>query len=296
MLIVALNSTDGEPPPMPIIQLELKDRSNPKSRWLLEHKNDEYSQFGEDGIIAKILETIGTENSWCFEAGAWDGKYLSNTHALMKAGWSGVFVEGNSAKMIDLQATYGSNQKAHLRNAMIGLDGGGVDRILASTPIPKDFDLFSLDIDGLDYYVWDALSDYRPRIAIIEFNPSVPNDVVFVQDKNPELNQGCSLLALVQLGKRKGYELVAVTNVNAIFVLAHYFPKFAIADNSIDAMYFDSEAARIFQGYDGTIFTAGLPHLRWNYHPIEFEDLQVLPISKRRYGDAPPLPKNAPDQ
>lgn len=182
----------------------------------MRHMSDEYSQFGEDGIIAEILRIIGAKNSWCFEAGAWDGKYLSNTHALMQRGWSGVFIEGNSSKMVDLRSTYGSNQRAHLVNSLIGLDSFGVDGILASTPVPKDFDIFSLDIDGLDYYVWQALTDYRPRIAIIEFNPTVPNDVVFVQDKDINLNQGCSLLALIKLGKTKGYELVAVTTVNAI--------------------------------------------------------------------------------
>ena len=36
-------------------------------RWLLEHAANVTSQNGEDGIIAKILEVIGTPRGWCVE-------------------------------------------------------------------------------------------------------------------------------------------------------------------------------------------------------------------------------------
>ena len=136
--------------------------------WLLKYARNEHSQFGEDGIIAKALSTIGIKNWWCFEAGAWDGKHFSNTHALMKAGWSGVFVEANEARVPDLKQTYGGNERAHIRQAFVGLDKAStLDQLLAGTPIPNDFDFLSLDIDGIDYYVWESLSNYRPRLVVI---------------------------------------------------------------------------------------------------------------------------------
>lgn len=274
---------------MPTIELIQQNRVNPRSAWLLEQANNETSQFGEDGIIATIFATIGTRSKWCVEAGAWDGKYLSNTHALMDKGWSGAFIEGNAQKFLALQDTYRDNPRAHLIADLIGFGpDNGLDKLLAQTPLPGEFDLLSLDIDGLDYYVWEALSRYRPRVVVIEFNPTVPNDVIFIQDRDATLNQGCSLLALIRLGKEKGYELISVTTCNGIFVVAEEFSPFRIPDNSIDAMHSATLSGRVFQGYDGTLFTAGMPRLLWSEREIHFEDIQVLTPEERRYGDAPP--------
>lgn len=167
----------------------------------------------------------------------------------MNRGWKAAFIEGNPDKFPALEATYRGNPSAHLLCALVGYGADDdLDALLAKMPIPREFDLLSLDIDGLDFYVWQALSSYRPRVVVIEFNPTVPNDVVFVQDRDAAFNQGCSLLALIRLGKEKGYELIAATDVNAIFVVKEEFRRFKIKDNSIDAMYFPYLAARIFQG------------------------------------------------
>lgn len=61
---------------------------------LTRHAGNLTSQTGEDGIIAGILERIGTRNRWCFEVGAADGQRLSNTWALFRDGWQCVFCEG----------------------------------------------------------------------------------------------------------------------------------------------------------------------------------------------------------
>jgi hypothetical protein len=176
-----------------------------------------------------------------------------------------------------------------LVNALIGLETDtGLDAILVKTPIPTSFDLLSLDIDGCDYFVWEELKRYTPRVVVMEFNPTVPNDVLFIQDRTMSRNQGCSLLALIELGKAKGYELVVTTAVNGIFVRADEFSKFHIEDNSIDALHDPMNSSRIFQGYDGTIFTAGMDYLFWSQRPVQFEELQVLKPEERRFADAPP--------
>jgi len=272
---------------MPRIEISHKDRRNPASIWLHNHARNATSQFGEDGIIALALATIGTRNRWCVEAGAWDGVHFSNTHSLMRQGWSGVFFEANADRFPALQETYRGNPRAHLVNAFVGFEGANaLDRLLTHAEVPPDLDLLSLDIDGTDYWVWESLIQYRPRLIVIEFNPSVPNDVLFVQDRDMRINQGSSLLALTALGKQKKYELIAATECNAIFVTADQFPAFNIFDNDIDAMYNPLHAGRVFQGFDGTIFTAGMPRLIWHQRAINAEDLQVLPPSDRRYPDS----------
>jgi hypothetical protein len=261
----------------------------PQSRTLLEAASNVTSQFGEDGIIEKIFTIIAESNRYAVEFGAWDGKKYSNTyHLIQNRGWGGLLIEGNPEKFKQLQNTYAGNKKVGLVNALVGIDAGDhlLDEILAEAGAPSDLDLLSIDIDGCDYFVWQSLKKFHPRLLVIEFNPTCPNDVLFVQDRDLSVNQGCSLLALVTLGKEKGYELVCATNCNALFVKAELFPLFKIADNSIWALYDPACDGRIFHGYDGTIHVVGMPQLMWHGIPLSDADFQVLPAAARKYRDA----------
>jgi Methyltransferase FkbM domain len=279
-----------DPMDLPIICYMPKDRRNPASTFLMKFARNVTSQNGEDGIIEKLLELIGATNEWVVEIGAWDGKHLSNSWNLInRKSWHGVLVEGSAQRCALLQKTYAALPHVTVRNAYVGFDAAtptSIDRILAETAIPRDFDVLSIDIDGNDYHVWQTLTDYRPRVVIIEYNPTAPNDVVFVQDADETLNQGCSLAALIGLGKRKGYELVCATVCNGIFVRAEDFPKVGIAENDIDSMRLD-DGPRILIGYDGTVLTAGLDFLPWTTLKLDVEDLQILPKALRRYSYAP---------
>jgi hypothetical protein len=154
---------------------------------------------------------------------------------------------------------------------------------LAKTPIPRQFDLLSIDIDGNDYHVWNAVERYEPRVVIIEINPTASNDLLFVQDADAGSNHGCSLRAVVDLAKTKGYELAATTRVNAIFVIKSEFSKLGIQDNSIDAMHFADFTTELFQGYDGRLFAVGLDVLLWQGRKIDHEALQIIPKGLRKY-------------
>jgi hypothetical protein len=80
----------------------------------------------------------------------------------------------------------------------------GLDSILTRTSVPADFAFCSIDIDGNDYHAWKAITAYRPKLVCIEFSRAIPTDCLFVQAADPKLNQGSSLMALVELGKSKG--------------------------------------------------------------------------------------------
>jgi hypothetical protein len=243
------------------------------------------SQFGEDGIIEHIFSVIGTPTKWCVELGALNGTHDSNTWALMQKGWSGVLLEADQTYFEKLMQNYAGNANAHCVNAFISFEGADtLDNTLARTPIPKEFDLLSLDIDGNEYHVWDSLVEYRPRLAVIEFNPTIPNEVSFVQPRDMTVFQGSSLRALVELGKTKGYELVAANEANAFFVLKELYPKFGIADNSIDALHTNtSMQTKLFQLYDGTLMISGFNKLLFRNIPIDVEKLQVLQKHERVY-------------
>jgi hypothetical protein len=251
---------------------------------LLDHARNVYSQTGEDGIIAKILEMLPSTDHWCVEFGAWDGQYLSNTCHLIESGYSAVLIEADPKRCVDLQQRHGANSRVMALNRFVGFSASdGLDRLLADTAIPRDFDLLSIDIDGNDYHVWNAVSAYRPKVVCIEYNPSIPTDVDFIQPADPNVSQGSSLLALTRLAARKGYELVCVTALNALFVDAKYYEGFHIACNEPTTLREDtSTVAHIFSGYDGTLFVTGAERTPW--HGIRYQArLRQLPRFFRHY-------------
>ena len=264
-----------------------------KNRYLSHGAENITSQCGEDGIIMNLFNKIGVAASgpWCVEFGASDGKLYSNTYNLIQGNrWSGVLIEGNKARFAKLQETYRGVERAHLVHAIVSYAEGpqSLDVLLGQTPIPVVFDFLSIDIDGNDWYVWESLVRFRPRVVIIEFNPTVPNDVFFLQDKDPAINQGCSLRALIDLGKSKGYELVASTTCNGFFVIQEEFAKFGLEDNSIDAIHTPIIEGKVFHGYDGTIFTVGMERLFWHDRSIAQDALQLFSEEERQFPDRLP--------
>ena len=107
-----------------------------------------------------------------------------------------------------------------------------------------------------------------------------------------KVNQGSSLAALVRLGTKKGYELVSVTNLNAIFVRKEYFPAFGIADNSPEALFTDRSCqTSLFSLYDGTIMIAGRDWVGWHGVPISRRRIQMVPRIFRVFPSVMSLPR-----
>jgi hypothetical protein len=256
--------------------------------WSLAYARNETSQFGEDGILERLFELIGVENGWCVEFGAADGEWCSNTCQLIrKKGFSAVLIEADRPRYEALTKISASNPKLTVMNRFVGFGPtDNLDVILKETKAPKNLDLVSIDIDGNDYHVWDALKEYQPRVVVIEYNFTIPSAVEFVQKADMSLAQGSSMLSMVKLGKSKGYELAATTLGNCIFVQAGLFPKLGIPDNSIQALRADeSKVTYIFNGYDGTIFLRGPEYLPW--HGLKYDEarFQMVPRFLRTYPD-----------
>jgi hypothetical protein len=252
---------------------------------LLDYAANVHSQYGEDGIISKLLGALPERDKWCVEFGAWDGEYLSNSRNLIcKEGYSAIMIEADGNRIRDLAAKYKSNPKVIPMQRFVGFDEhDGLDALLKSHPIPSNFDFLSVDIDGNDYHVWAAVQQYTPKVVCIEFNPSIATEVDFVQRRDRRISQGSSLLALVKLAVQKGYQLVCVTLVNALFVRAEYFPLFGISNNDPRLLREDvSAVTHIFSGYDGTLHVAGADRMPW--HRLTYEGrIRQLPSFFRTY-------------
>ena len=168
-----------------------------------------YSQNGEDGIIMYIFRRIGILNKYFVEIGVEDGLQC-NTRYLKRWGWRGIQVDSRTTPGV----------KSHFVTAE------NIESIFTKYKVPKKFDLLSIDIDGNDYWVWKAIEHYQPRVVIIEYNASIPSGKKLTIPYDPKFSWdgttffGASLEALVSLGNRKGYELVATNKagMNAFFV------------------------------------------------------------------------------
>jgi hypothetical protein len=281
--------------------MKTKLMNNPT--FLLDFRHNVYSQTGEDGILQKIFEILPKKDRWCVEFGAWDGKQVSNTMNLIKnKDYSAILIEASSKRFKDLQKNYSDNSKVITVNKFVGFDEENcLDKILVDYPIPKDFDFLSIDIDGNDYHTWKAMSKYKPKVVCIEFNPTIPNEIHFIQQPNKLVNQGSSLLSLVELANKKGYELVSCLRFNAIFVREEYFSYFHIKDNRLEILRTNLDSVTyFFTGYDGKVFLYGSKKLQGHYdfelnefffNPYQnyFVNFLRLIIKLKKYGFIPIL-------
>jgi hypothetical protein len=129
---------------------------------------------------------------------------------------------------------------------------------------------------------------YQPKVVCIEFNPTIATGIEFVQQAKFGISQGASITSLVNLGKAKGYELVAATRNNAIFVGENYLPLFELVDNRAEVLRTDSTwVTHIFWGMDGALFMTGNETLPW--HGISIRRLiREIPRSLRGFPFAMP--------
>ncbi len=247
---------------------------------------NKYSQHGEDALIEKILSILPSRDKWCVEFGAWDGVYLSNTCNLVKHhGYSAVLVEANPEKYAELTENL-SGFPIFPFCTFVNFDGeDSLENILGRTRIPKDFDFISIDIDGADYWVFDSLKEYRPKLVCIEYNPTIPNHVEFVQPRDMRVSQGSSPRSIVKLAREKGYALLATTSCNLFLIDSKYFELFQLADNDLDTLRKTGVFTTMFFGYDGTVFLDGNKSIYWHQIPIPEEKIQLLPKFLRKFPD-----------
>lgn len=172
-----------------------------------------YSQYGEDGVLARIFGTLGIDLGTAIEFGAWDGIHLSNTALLRERGWRTILIEADKARVERLRRL--ESEKTTVVHAFLEPKGDrSLDAILDQLGF-SDLDFVSIDIDGDDVNIFRHLSK-QPTVVCIEFNPGIAPPYVFF---NPEhTHKGSSIAAIRQVAQEKGYELIYATYCNAFFV------------------------------------------------------------------------------
>lgn len=182
--------------------------------WLRQYARNRYSQFGEDGVVDVIFKVIGTEGRWCFECGAADGLFFSNTRALIEFGWNGVLVEANDADYSRLVVN-SANAGGQCACFHARLDSEiGIDDILERAGAPKIIDLASIDVDGQDYYLFNAMLRYQARVVAIEHDPNVDDD--YLPRLSGQGQAGIGVITRLMWGK--SYSEVFRTLTNSVWV------------------------------------------------------------------------------
>jgi len=217
---------------------------------LADFEKNIFSQFGEDGVIEKIFEIIGTGSKVCIEFGAWDGFHLSNTANLWKnKGWKGVLIEGNKARFKELLQNIKPYNCVGINNYVGREEHNRLETLLKSANINDEIDLLSIDIDGDDYYIIESLHNLRPRVLIAEYNPTIPAHLdIYPNYKN---YFGSSAAAISRMAESKGYKLVAMTLGSCFFVLEKYFGPFAGFETNLRNLKSDEYLINLVTGFDG---------------------------------------------
>jgi len=291
-----------------------KPRSLRRKDGLLQYAHNETSQGGEDGIIKRIFELLpppathgngAKPRRSCLDVGAWDGRHLSNTFQLLVANsepWYGILIEADVARCLELSALHVPLENSVVCRAVSCAENSddSLPSIISSVKpeLPYDFDFATIDVDGTDYWLMaDLLSVHRPKCLCVEFNPSMPNDIVYIQPRDDAVRHGSSLAALVELATAHQYTLIETTMYNAFFVPDDLFDLHFkdhvpqqrdvsgvdFPDTSIEALHEVTMGTTLYQLYDGTLKLHGCKKLLWHRRPINEKDIQVISTKDREF-------------
>jgi hypothetical protein len=251
-----------------------------KKNELSKFKRNIFSECGEDGIIEEVFNRLKKAkivlDKKCCEFGAWNGMHSSNTYNLIKnQNYGAILIEGDKKKFKELSDNI-PDKKIIKINKFVEFSGKNkLDNILKENNFNKNFDFLSIDIDGNDYHIFEGLSYHQPKLICIEFNPSIPNEVIFIQRKDVTINQGSSAFALMKLAKKKLYSPITATDLN-LFFIKNSLKKYIVKKKyEIDDLINDKNKNYIFFGYDGSIITSKSLFLTW--HGLKIKKINVLP-------------------
>jgi hypothetical protein len=192
------------------------------------------SQNQEDGILWSLFQQIGTTSKTFVELGS--GATGGNAAMLAgEFGWTGLLVEGDQGKV-----EYAGRRFPRATAVRAWITPETVNDVLTQHGFAREVDLLSVDVDGVDYWVWKAITVCSARLVMLEYNSMFGVDRAVTVPYDPKFNRrdhrfcyyGASLSAMTLLSASKGYRLVAVepTGVNAFFLRNDVAPEIPACD------------------------------------------------------------------
>lgn len=211
-----------------------------------------YSQSDEDGILWYIFSLIGDGSKRCVEICAGNGIECTSANLLLNHGWLGLLVDGDAHNVAAGREFYATSPLTYVyppRFEQAWITRASVNEVVSNAGFTEEIDLLTIDLDGVDWWIWDALTVVEPRVVVVEYQDILGPDrcvtVPYADDFDgyavgstqglPNF-AGASLAAFAKLGRSRGYRLVAINRYgyNAFFVrdrdAADVLPELAVAD------------------------------------------------------------------
>jgi hypothetical protein len=211
-----------------------------------------YSQTDEDGILLYIFSVVGATNRSCVEICAGDGIQCNTANLIVNHGWSGLLIDGERENVERGTRFYAKSPRTCIYPPMFlhaWITRGTVNDLLVNSGFSGEIDLLSLDLDGVDYWIWEAMTVVKPRVVVVEYQDilgperswTVPYADDFVAGRHSMTNAmpnfaGASLRAFVNLARHKGYRLIGVNQYgfNAFFarddIGVEILPEISVAE------------------------------------------------------------------
>jgi hypothetical protein len=231
------------------------------------------SQWGQDGIIDWLIEraAIARHLRTFVEFGVEDYREANTRFLLQNRNWRGLIMDGSTSAAASLKED-GLAWKHDITAQTSFLTCENINEQIIGGGFRGEIGLLSIDVDGNDYWIWEAIDAINPIVVICEYNAvfgdlhpvSVPYDPAFhrTQKHYSNLYFGASIAALCQLASRKGYRFVGTTSAanDAFFVRNDYAEKFV--DQSLQSIYASPSFARESRNETGELnYIGGLDRL-----------------------------------
>lgn len=205
-----------------------------------------FSQFEEDGKLLFIFAVLGMQNKIFVEIGSDDGINSNSANLYFNFGWYGLFIDANPKSIQRGQYFFKKYPHPWFYQPKFVCDSvkrENIDQIIESAGFKGKIGLLSIDIDGNDYWIWDAVTVVDPEVVIIEthnefgyHNIVVPYDPDYFYPGKHPVYHGASPVAMVKLAKRKGYRLVGANELGFNFI----FVKNGLADEYLPEVSVES--------------------------------------------------------
>lgn len=203
---------------------------------LQQHEFRVYSHAGEDGIIQFLVQHVPIARRSFVEFGVENYREANTRFLLVNDHWSGLVMDGDARNVAKIRSdpVYWNSD---LRALTAFVTRENVDDLLTDAGLTGEIGLLSVDVDGNDYWIFDAITAVSPAIAVIEYNhrfgPSrsvtIPYDPQFVRRRTDSswLFCGASLAAIVGAAERKEMSFVGCNTFgnNAFFVRTDLLPE-----------------------------------------------------------------------
>jgi len=205
-----------------------------------------FSQFEEDGLLLFIFAVIGMYNKIFVEIGSDDGINSNSANLIFNFGWHGLFIDGNRKSIERGRKFYSRHPHPWAyppKFACQMVKRENINQIISDAGFSGEIGLLSIDIDGNDYWIWDAINVIQPQVVIIETHNEfgfedivVPYDPNYFYPGKHPIYHGASPIAMTKLAKQKGYRLVGANELGFNFI----FIRNEIADEFIPEVSVES--------------------------------------------------------